>query len=134
MRHSRTLYVIAAALVATSFSSQTFAINELFLARGPLGHLTKSDVTIARTAIAKALDTGTDGQTYTWSNPETKASGTVKPTKTFTKDGMRCRATEFATSAGGERGASTWNLVPYQGRLEGCFAVKSAMTNCSDLA
>ena len=110
MKHLRTLYLIAAALIGASFSSQTFAINELFLARGPLGHLTKNDVTIARKEIAKALDTGTDGQTYTWSNPETKASGTVKPTKTFTQDGMRCRATEFATSAGGERGASTWNL------------------------
>lgn len=30
--------------------------------------------------------------------------------KRVVKDGMRCRATEFTTSAGGERGASTWNL------------------------
>lgn len=104
------IYLAGAALIAASFSSPIFAINELFLASGPLGKLTKSDINIARAEIRKALDTGKDGQTYTWSNPETKASGTVKPTKTFTKDGMRCRATEFATSAGGERGASTWNL------------------------
>jgi surface antigen len=110
MKHQSTLCVIGAALVAASFSSSAFALNALFLGRGPLGHLTKSDVTIARTEIAKALDTGKDGQAFTWSNPETKASGTIKPTNTFTKDGMRCRATEFTTSAGGERGASTWNL------------------------
>ena len=110
MKYPTTLYLVGVALVAGLFSSPTFALNALFVGRGPLAHLTKSDVTIARTEIAKALDTGKDGQTYTWSNPETKASGTIKPTKTFTKNGMRCRATEFATSAGGERGSSTWNM------------------------
>ena len=110
MRYRKLVHHVSATLIAASLSSQAFAINELFLAKGPLGHLTKDDVTIARAEIAKALDSGTDGQTQTWSNPKTKASGTVKPTKTFTKDGMRCRATEFTTSAGGERGASTWNL------------------------
>ena len=110
MRYGKLVRHISAALLAASFSSQVFAFNELFLANGPLGHLTKNDITIARAEIKKALETGKDGQTFAWTNPETKASGTIKPTKTFTKDGMRCRATEFATSAGGERGASTWNL------------------------
>jgi len=110
MKYQQTLCFAAATLVAVSFSAPTFAFNELFLANGPMGHLKKSDITIARAEIKKALDTGKDGQTFTWTNPETKATGTIKPTKTFTKDGMRCRATEFATSAGGERGASTWNL------------------------
>ena len=110
MRFQRTVYFAGAALIAASLSTPSFAVNELFMARGPLGHLKKSDVTIARAEIRKTLDTGKDGETSTWSNPETKASGTIKPTKTFTKDGMRCRATEFTTSAGGERGASTWNL------------------------
>lgn len=99
-----------ATLIITMFSSPTSAFNELFLAKGPLGHLKKSDITIASAEIKKALDTGKDGQTFNWANPETKAAGTIKPTKTFTKDGMRCRTTEFATSAGGETGASTWNL------------------------
>ena len=110
MRHQTKIFLAGAALISASFSSPVLAINALFAARGPLGHLTKSDIEIARAEIRKALDTAKDGQPHTWSNPETKASGTVKPTRTFTKDGMRCRATEFTTSAGGERGASTWNL------------------------
>ena len=110
MTYQRTICLAGAALIAASLSSPTLAVNELFMARGPLGKLTKSDIDIARAEFRKALDTGKDGQTFTWSNPETKASGTVKPTKTFTKDGMRCRATEFKTSAGGEKGASTFNL------------------------
>ena len=110
MRYRKLVRFVGVALIAGSSSSQVFAFNDLFLARGPLGNLTKNDIDIARAEIKKALDTGKDGETFTWANPETKASGTIKPTKTFTQDGMRCRATEFATSAGGERGASTWNL------------------------
>lgn len=98
------------ALIAASLSPHVLAVNELFLSRGPLGHLKKDDVTIARAEITKALESGADGQVQTWSNPKTKAAGTVKPTSTFTKEGMRCRAVDFTTSAGGERGASTWNL------------------------
>lgn len=110
MKYRKSIVSVSAALIAVSFSTQAFAINELFLAKGPMGKLKKSDIAIARAEIGKALDAGKDGETYNWSNPETKASGTIRPTKTFTKDGMRCRATEFTTSAGGEKGASTWNL------------------------
>ena len=110
MKHHKAICHISAAMIAASFSSQVFAVNELFLAKGPLGHLKKDDVTIARSLISKTLDTGEDGQTQTWSNPKTKASGTIKPTKTFTKDSMRCRVAEFTTLAGGERGASSWTL------------------------
>ena len=99
-----------AAVLAASLAANAFAVNELFLARGPLGHLNKDDITLARATITQALATGEDGKTQTWSNPKTKSSGTVKPTRTFEKDGMRCRAAEFTTSAGGERGSSTWNL------------------------
>ena len=106
----RKVFQLSVALIAIAFSSDVFAINELFLGRGPLAHLTKDDIAIARAEIMKTLDSGADGQTQTWSNPKTNASGTIKPTKTFTKDGMRCRAAEFTTSAGGERGASTWNV------------------------
>jgi surface antigen len=110
MRHRKAICHVCATLIAASFSSQVFALNALFLVQGPLAHLTKEDAQIARAEIQKALTSGKDGETYKWSNPKTQASGTVTPTKTFTKDGMRCRATEFSTSAGGERGASTWNM------------------------
>jgi len=110
MTRRKAIFQLSAALIAVSFSSQVFAINELFLGRGPLAHLKKEDIAIARAEIMKTLDSGADGQTQMWSNPTTKASGTIKPTKTFTKDGMRCRSAEFTTSAGGERGASTWNV------------------------
>ena len=110
MTHRKPICVMAVALIAASFSSQVSALNALFAVQGPLAHLTKEDAQIARAEIQKALTSGKDGQTYKWSNPKTQASGTVTPTKTFMKDGMRCRATDFSTSAGGERGASTWTM------------------------
>ena len=118
MRYGKLIHHVSAALIAASVSSQAFAINELFLAKGPLGQLTKNDITIARAEIKKALDTGKDGQTFTWANPETKATGTIKPTKTFTKDGMRCRATD---SHLGWRRTRCQHVEPvqHQGWLEG---------------
>ena len=101
-------FLSAAAVVA--YAPEVLAFNELFLGRGPLSHLKKGDVAIARTEIRNALETGADGYVHTWSNPETGASGTVRPTSTVTKNGMRCRVTDFTTYAGGERGASTWTI------------------------
>ena len=100
----------AIAVGVVVFLPTASAFNELFLARGPLGNLKKGDIAIARAEIRNTLETGADGYVHTWSNPETGASGTVRPTSTVTKNGMRCRVTDFTTYAGGERGASTWTI------------------------
>jgi surface antigen len=97
-------------IITAALSPDALAFNELFARGGPLSHLTKADVNIALAEIRSALETGTDGNTHAWSNRETQASGTVTPTKTFTMKGMRCRAVDFTTRAGGESGASTWTL------------------------
>lgn len=109
------LICMGAAVIAASFSSLAYAQNTLFLANGPLGHITKNDKTIALAAIRTALDSGTDGHTYTWSNSATGASGTVTPVKTYKKNAMACRRAEFTTFAGGERGGSAWNLCNTKG-------------------
>src|SRR5262245_23835268 len=110
MRTHRLIFQLSTGILAVAISCQVSAMNARFLVRGPLKHLTDSDRAAARAEIVNALETGIDGQTYSWSNPKTKASGTVKPTRTFNRDGRRCRAADFTTSAGGERSASTWNL------------------------
>ena len=109
MRFQLSVYILFAAANVV-YAPRVLAFNELFLARGPLGNLKKGDIAIARAEIRNALETGADGYVHTWSNPETGASGTVRPTSTVTKKGMRCRVTDFTTYAGGERGASTWTI------------------------
>lgn len=110
MKCNAPLLLVGAAVAALSFSASAFAFNELFAARGPLSHLTKADIKLAGTAIRTALDQEPDGNTQTWNNPQTNASGTVTPQKTFTMKGMRCRQVEFTTHAGGQASRSEWNL------------------------
>jgi surface antigen len=101
---------VGIAIVTLLVTSPALAFNELFAFRGPMSHLTKADIDIARAKFRSALETGADGNTHTWANAQTQASGTITPTKTFTMKGMRCRSADFTTYAGGERGASTWTL------------------------
>lgn len=110
MALKKIISLAGAAVTAMSFSSAAYAQNSLFLANGPLGHITQNDKAIALAAIRTALDSGSAGDTYTWSNSATGASGTVTPGKTYKKNGLACRRTEFTTYAGGERGGSAWNL------------------------
>jgi len=110
MKRQKTFSLVAPIALSGLLAPPALAFNELFASRGPLSFLTKSDVTIARSAIRAALDSDPDGHTHTWTNPETQASGTVTPTKTYKKDGMRCRSAEFTTHAGGLSGQSVWDL------------------------
>jgi surface antigen len=110
MRRNSIFCLVSIAVIAMSFPGPVLAFNELFMARGPFEHMTKNDANIARAEIRAALETTPDGHTHTWSNPETNASGTVTPIKTFTSKGMRCRSTEFTSYIGGQRGQSKWNL------------------------
>ncbi len=110
MKHTRMSGLVGATIVAASVSSSAVAFNEFFAKGGPLSYLTESDISIVRTAVRSALDTAPDGNTETWTNPETKSSGTITPTKTFTKYGLRCRSVQFTTYAGGQSGRSEWTL------------------------
>jgi surface antigen len=110
MKRTSTYCLAWIAVIGITFSGSVLAFNALFMSKGPLSHLTKSDIKIARAEIGAALETAPDGHTHTWSNPETKASGTVTPIKTFTMKGMNCRLMEFTSYVGGERGQSKWNL------------------------
>jgi surface antigen len=109
MKIDKILYMTGAVLSAALSAPPALAQNELFESRGPLSYLTKGDIEIAFKAIYSALDDGQDGSTYTWSSPQTKASGTVTPTRTFTMNGMQCRGVKFTTQAGGTSGQSEWN-------------------------
>jgi surface antigen len=110
MRCKHLLQSLGIAIVALLVPSLALAFNTLFTGRGPMSHLTQADIDIARAEIRSALETGADGDTHTWANPQTKASGTVTPTKTYMMKGMRCRLVDFSTYAGGQRNASTWTL------------------------
>lgn len=95
---------------AASIAGPALAFNELFADDTAFAKLQEEDLKIARGVILDALDKGPDDQTQTWTNPKTKATGTVKPSKPFEMKGLQCRKVEFTTSAGGRSGNSRWNI------------------------
>lgn len=114
-RHSPMALSLAAAFVLAAAPLSGFSADNKVFATSPMAKMTDADFTIARAAVDDALDNAPDGEKRAWSNPATKASGTVRPGKTFTRDGLRCRSADFATTAGGKSGQSKWNLCKKDG-------------------
>ena len=61
-----------------------------------------------------ALDNAPDGETVSWSNSDSGASGTIRPLETYDMDGMRCRRTELSNSAGDYPATANSGLLPRQ--------------------
>ena len=76
----------------------------------PWSRMTDDDRKIAMGTINRALDEGVAGTAYRWDNPATKATGSITPRKTFTRDGMTCRNAEIRASAGGKQNTSRWKM------------------------
>jgi surface antigen len=106
---SRRAALAAASLLALA-SGPAAAINEMFGKNAPISRMTDEDFRIAGGVMRKALDEGPDGRPYEWKNPGTSASGTVTPTASFEKQGMRCRGAIFTITTRGETSRSEWNL------------------------
>ncbi len=98
--------LVALALAATP----AFAINEMFAKDAPIARMTAEDLRIWSDAIRDALDRRHDGDAFTWSNPATKAAGTIRVVASFERSGMTCRGAEFTNTAGGETSRTAWNL------------------------
>lgn len=98
--------VAALALAA----APAFAINEMFAKDAPIARMTAQDLEIWSGAIRDALDRGHDGDSFNWSNPATKASGTIRVVASFERQGMSCRGAEFTNTARGETSRTAWNL------------------------
>ena len=78
------------------------------LANAPLAGMTEVDLTIARSAIRASLEESADGDVRKWTNPGSGASGTVKPTRSFERDGRKCRSLDVTFKADGKTGESGW--------------------------
>jgi surface antigen len=77
----------------------------------PQSRMTADDNALANATLARALDEGQEGQTYTWQNAATGASGSVRlRSPPFVRDGMTCRRAVIAAAAKGLANESTWML------------------------
>jgi surface antigen len=109
MKGSIEKLLAGAALAALAVASPS-ALAQLGLRGAPVTKMTKEDFSIAGDAIRKALEDGRDGTSYSWSNPQTGASGSIVPGPGFVRDGLKCRKATFGLVAGGSKGESAWTL------------------------
>ena len=80
------------------------------LAGSELGKsLDKADVAYQNRAQTQALESNKSGSGATWKNPDSGASGTITPTKTYEKAGRYCREYTQTINVGGktEKGYGT---------------------------
>lgn len=102
------VFVIVVAMLAVTSSDAAWCYYYKDL---PLGRMNDADLAIAIPVIRHALDEGADGQTQSWANKASGASGSVTlKSDPFTRDGMTCRRAEFMTVAGGLKNVSSWTL------------------------
>lgn len=94
--------VLAAALSA-AFAGAAPASNYSFLNDAPASHFTDADLQLFEAAVTDALDHAPDGEVSGWSNPDTGASGRLKPLETYQSQGTTCRRLQIANRAGGAK-------------------------------
>ena len=83
------------------------AQNLTTLAGAPLTYMTKEDMQIYRDALEAALESGKDGAVSRWENPPTKASGSIKPVRSFKLGDRDCRDVYTDSYAQGRREKGT---------------------------
>lgn len=72
----------------------------------PISEFSEEDLSLFGKAHSEALEDRADGDTVSWKNPDTGASGTITPLKTDRIDGRECRLLRIINSAGGRTGDS----------------------------
>jgi surface antigen len=97
-----------AALLLAAFPAM--AINDMFAKDAPVAKMTEEDFRVAGLVVQKALDDAADGETRSWENPATSASGSITPLARFERRGLPCRGAKFVITAGGTTASSEWVL------------------------
>lgn len=98
------------ALLVLAVGGSAFASNYFFLEEAPSRHFTEADTKMFTTAVSDALDNSQDGNITAWRNPDTNASGRLKPLKTYQADGTTCRRLQIANKAGGLKSNAAFNF------------------------
>jgi len=74
----------------------------------PISMMSEKDIALYEGALKQALDAGKIGRQSSWANPETGASGTIKPKRSFKQGAQECQDVYLETKAKGRREKGTW--------------------------
>ncbi len=102
------LVTLCAGLLAGVVASPAGAsgLNMRWLQYSPVSYFTDEDWRLAREAAGEALNEAEIGNTVSWENPESGASGSSTPVKALERDGMPCRYLKIFNSASDTSGES----------------------------
>lgn len=103
MKRCIAVMMVLTGLLATAHS---YAAGYRGLKDTPLSEFNEEDLSLFENAHKEALENRGDGDTVTWKNPDSGASGTITPLRTDRSGGRNCRLLRILSSAGGRTGDS----------------------------
>lgn len=115
----------AAALFALSTIAAPALVHGLdltFLDQAPIRFFNDADLKLLSESADKALDDAKDGEAVAWSNEQTGNSGTLTPTRSFTRDGRDCRRLEVVSMARKATRGSATSRVDFC-KVEGAWKI-----------
>ena len=86
------------------------AQNTWFWNSAPVAYLNDEDIEILLSTLQTAMNELPDGETVTWTNPETGNSGVVSITNTHPDYDTTCRQAQMANEAAGRTGRGTFRM------------------------
>lgn len=99
---SRKFYACSGLLIAVlAAAAPAFAAYIDLLKDSPISYFTEEDQEIFNKTLKDTLNDGADGETRTWSNSNTGASGEMTALGTFDRNGLTCRTLSVINNADG---------------------------------
>lgn len=81
-----------------------------FMTDTPYSYFSKEDHALFDSTLEDVLAKGVIGESRTWSNPKSKASGEIKALKNFERAGVSCRTLFIANKAKGRSASGSYNF------------------------
>jgi hypothetical protein len=88
-------------IAALAAAAQAGAADTTFNPDTPYTYFTKEDHALFDATLEHVLSKGVIGESRSWSNPKSKASGEIKALKNFERAGVACRTLFIANKAKG---------------------------------
>ena len=96
--------------VSASLVTPAVAQNYAFLSRMPVAYLTDADRALLSENLGKAMNELADGDSVTWTNPDTQSTGTISVRESHEDYGTRCRSFRMSLEAKGRSGAGDYRM------------------------
>lgn len=99
-------------IAALAAAAQAGAGDYTFMTDTPYSYFSKEDHALFDATLEEVLAKGAIGESRSWSNPKSKASGEIKMVKNYERAGVTCRTLFIANKAKGRSASGQYNFCP----------------------